>query len=249
PIETKYIFLVILVLFVSLSLRNLRARQPLRFTLFLLIFVAMMIMPWSLGIIRTQTVAYRYSALIGVIAVYAAVCALVVEHYAATRLSKLVVGGISVLLLIFVFQHNSIGLSVYSLNQRDYAIALRLMTQIEAHPNYQQLDSAPVVPVYYTGLLDIQRNRVFRHVSTQPPMNGASNLCGVFECLPTRIPVMLLRLQSNDINFRILGRPVGDLPAAKQNELFPFIAAAQPWPHPSSVIITEQNEIVLVLSK
>jgi len=247
PMLTKYIFLAALLFYTVRSVSLAASHNLYRAVIVILGIIALLVMPWSLGIIRVPS-PYRYTALVSNIAVYSGILAFAVQYAPTDALRKLFAIGASLIVIIFIFQHNSVAHTTYTLNQQDRSIATRILDRLETNENFPNLVAQSTVNVITMGRLNTIQPRPFDNDELNQALLGPGiSGCGVYSCQPIRQYALLNTLQAHSINYRVAY--VESFPRERQIVLRAFIAEMEPWPHESSVYITDQNEVIIVLSK
>ena len=248
PVVTKYVFLIALGL---LAIALVRRPGPLTKVLLLVCLVGVVVMPWSLGLVRLPSNSYRYNALVQISAIYAGVIAVVIDNM-RWRVPRLLAGTVAIgMLVVFLHQHNSAALVTYSLNQRDYAIANRILLLLEAHPGYPALANRDGVRLIVVGQLPLDTDRPFRHVNYGTTLGRPFNSVevGVWGEQPQRATTLLYLLQASDINFGRQAPRYDLLGPNRQAELRPIVADMEPYPSPESVHITADGDVFIMLSE
>ncbi|MEL6268655.1 MAG: hypothetical protein AAFR22_02505, partial [Chloroflexota bacterium] len=251
PLAAKLIFLLFLAVLVGMGYRlNRRNNRAVRMAVFLLALVAMLLVPWLLNVVRVPTLNnYRYNALMPNAFVYAMVMAVVIEQ-SADRAGGVLLRALSVVMIVmFVFQHNASSTATYWLNQRDMAIANRLVYMLETNEGYAFLRERGggefIVIGRPTGSA-LLRGKPFALTPVPAPMNGAISRCGVFNCQPRRLSEMSSLITLDAVMYDY--RPWEALPPVEQADLQPLVATMREFPHPDSLRIVG-NRIIVVFSQ
>ncbi len=247
PFYTKVVYLVALVAFVVYTIRTRRVAKA---SLVLLGLAGLILMPWVLVILRVPAGSYRYTALVANAGIYAAVIAIVIDqtqHRAARLLLSLLA---TTVLVVFLHQHSSAALITYTNNQRDMAIANRMLMILEQHPNYPRLASQERVQLIVVGTLDYSQQRPFAHVDYATNyLNDNIIQCDVFNCQTQRLALVFHLLQAGDLNFGLQAQRYEGFNPDRQARLAPIIDEMTVYPASGSIHITDERQVLIKLSE
>jgi hypothetical protein len=250
PAVVKYIFLIMLLSFAIIGWRAAVKRSVIHATLVILGLLLLLVIPWSIGLIRLPDNTYNSRALTGNIFVYGIIIGIVLQHATYKYLRRGLLVLLWVLISIFLFQNSSASLVLHTNNQRDIAIANRILDRVESHPDFHFLLTPPQpVEVVVIGELPLRFVRPFTHVRTPPPMHFSALHCGVFSCQPSRLSALLTLYQTSNVNYPVAGIPFSLLPPEETVIVSAIMATMEPWPSPDSIYITDQGLLVIMLSE
>ncbi|MEO0034716.1 MAG: hypothetical protein RLZZ501_739 [Pseudomonadota bacterium] len=209
----------------------------------------LLVLPFSLAILRVEPV-FRFTALIALAVPYAMVFVLAAEHLrergARTWASVALVG----LTLVFCFEQNKASLSTVLLNQRDRALANRILTRLQSAPDFAPFAARGELPILVVGHLE-ERALPYPFApdapDVLPPLSRSIDSCGIFNCQNGRLGPLLRLIGETTMRYPV---SVWPSPPASMTapDLAERIAAAPPWPAPDSLIWTPGG-VVLVLGR
>ena len=140
---------------------------------------------------------------------------------------------------------------MYYNNQRDLAIAQRVLARIEMLPNYNQIQKVNLL-ILGAGEMDVQQGRIFDVIEgdkqLETEMGNLASGCGVWDCQPYRIPDLLWLLSSQNKEFE---RLTLDRNTTKTRDLLVESFKENPmhpWPAEDSIRVLADHTIVLFVS-
>ncbi|MFD2232837.1 glucosyltransferase domain-containing protein [Phaeospirillum tilakii] len=209
----------------------------------------MLALPFALAIVRVEAV-FRFTAIIALAVPYAMVFALMADHLHRRRRGRWACAALIGMTLLFCFEQNKASLSTVLLNQRDRAVAARILTRLQAAPEFAPFATTGVLPILVVGQLeDRMPPYPFAPDSPDapPPQNYSIDSCGVFNCSIGRLEPLLQLIGEATMRYPVSvwqHRPAEMTDPALSDR----IAAAPPWPAPGSMIWTADG-VVLVLGR
>jgi hypothetical protein len=249
PRGVKWVFLVIFLAYASLLFERSRMEprgRLARTTTLVLLLGGFLVAPWALGLVRTPD-SYRYTALLGLLPVYPAVIAQTMGLVGRRRLRIGLVLAASWILYGFVFFQNVAAIATHTTNQRDRAVAGRMLARLEAHPDFAAFAGHERQYVFLVGLLsyDFHEDVPFQHL-TRGPMGSSIVNCGVFNCQPERFEP-LMRFVDYPSQRRYGELTLKHLERSKVSSgTAASILAASEWPSPGSVLIEEDQAFIVL---
>ncbi len=260
PAFTKYIFLVFLVtipvLFIFRLVANYNQSQRekvLSAGYFVFFWVLLLLTPWGIALIRNADHwnTYRYNAMLQLATFAAGVIAISLELIQRYWWQKLVQILALILIVVYAFQINKASVIMYYNNQRDLAIAQRVLARIEMLPNYNQIQKVNLL-ILGAGEMDVQQGRIFDVIEgdkqLETKMGNLASGCGVWDCQPYRIPELLWLLSSQNKEFE---RLTLDRNTTKTRDLLVESFKENPmhpWPAADSIRVLADHTIVLFVS-
>ena len=260
PAFTKYIFLVFLVtipiLFIFRLVANYKLSQRekiLSAVYFVFFWVLLFLTPWGIALIRNADHwnTYRYNAMLQLATFAAGMIAISLELIQRYWWQKLVQALTLILIVVYAFQINKASVIMYYNNQRDLAIAQRVLTRIEMLPNYDQIQKVNLL-ILGAGEMDVQQGRIFDVIGgdnqLETKMGNLASGCGVWDCQPYRTPELLWLLSSQNKEFE---RLTLDRYTTKTRDLLVESFKENPmhpWPAEDSIRVLADHTIVLFVS-
>ncbi|MEM6285041.1 MAG: glucosyltransferase domain-containing protein [Chloroflexota bacterium] len=249
PGVAKSIFLVMLMLFFVRAWQSSSRAGNFSGVLAIAGIAALLFLPWSLGLVRVIS-PYGYRSLLGNIFVAACIVAILIDIEWNPLMRQGVIILSSVLLVIFMFQNNSASVLTYTNYERDAAIAARLVEAIETHPRFEILREATTVHVIVVGRLPATREGAFDHVPVRGPMSVSSLGCGPVVCSPDRLSSILNFFQSSDVNYwPPFSEEYRTMSAQRRLSFGSVLIEMEPWPHETSVQITDDAEVIIMFAE
>jgi len=253
PMIPKYMFLAALTILGALVLERAFKLKTLKKKIVFLFLISLalaleFLIPWAIGIIRSPPM-YRYNALIGLAFLYPLVFTFTIEHLKIPLIRFGLVFLAFLTLGMFAFQHNIAALSMYTTNQRDLAIAGRILQRIEEHKDYLNLAQDGRYTLVIIGRLDLKKIRPFAPPMYPGIMNESIVQCGVFNCQPDKVKWLFKQIESKHVKRKIiLGNGLCKRKKFKER-LIKRLQSIKPWPHPTSLFtIQDEDMFVLFLS-
>jgi hypothetical protein len=249
PRGVKWVFLAVFLVYAGTLFKRAwmeRGGRLLRTLTLTLILAGFLVAPWALGLVRTVD-SYRYTALLGLLPVYPIVFAQTLSLVARRTLRAGVLLGASWIVFSFIFFQNVAAIATHTTNQRDLAVAGRMLARLEAHPDFAEFASHERQDVFLVGRLtyDFYDDVPFQHV-TQGPMRSSIVGCGVFNCQPHRFDSLMLFVDyPSRRRYRVF-----DLKKLEGTEDASAIArsvlGASEWPAPGSVLIADDRAFIVL---
>ena len=258
----KFAFLGVLVLYVLTLLRWLASRQGSSrsrktglLMLTILAVCGLLIIPWSLGLIRVPN-PYRYNALMGLLPLYPIVFTQTLSLSRSNPLKACVALLAIVVVAQFAYYQGVASLATYSTNKRDQFVAERIITRIESHSEYKELSKFDQHHVILVGDLTSAEPEgpPFAH-NTEKPMDHSIVQCGVLNCQAKRFSTLVKLISypeptRNFVNFSGSSRLkaiIGELTASERQYLARTLRYAKPWPAYEAIQFL-RNTVWVVLS-
>jgi hypothetical protein len=249
PRGVKWIFLAAFVTYASLLFRlswaERRFRLP-RTLALILVLSGFLVAPWALGLARTPD-SYRYTALLGLLPVYPVVFAQTMGLVSRRTLRAGVLLAASWIVYSFLFFQNVAAIATHTSNQRDLAVAGRMLASLEAHPDFGAFADHERQYVFLVGRVtyDFHEDVPFQQ-RTRGPMGSSIVGCGVFNCQPERFQSLMLFVdypsgrRYKALDSKDLARAQGASAIARS------ILAASEWPSPGSVLIVDDRAFIVL---
>jgi hypothetical protein len=251
PRQVKWVFVAIFLAYLTFLFQGLpsdRSSKVARTVSLIVVLTAFLLAPWILGLVRTAD-GYRYTALVGLLPVYPAVFAQTMSLARRTALRFAILLAASWIIFSFVFFQNVAAVATYTTNQRDLAVATRMLARLESHPDFPAFSSYERQSVLLIGRLSYRSKDVpFQHQAPDPMSTSIVN-CGVFNCQPGRFRHLMRFVDYPSKRFydSFELQHLDDLP--DRSAIASSILAASTWPGPDSVLISgDRAFIVLQLS-
>lgn len=214
--------------------------------LFILIITLILITPWSLGAVRNVEFinkTFRYNSLRPLAAMYAVIIGIVLDRVTRVSLRRIAFHALSVILVgIFLFQHSAASYILHNLNNRDRAIANRILYMIESHPDYHYLQGKSVAKMKVIGNSVVIENRPFEELVDVPKYNDDKVICGMFNCQQERLGELLHLLQYGKVDYQVQTITEFSELTGRDREI---ISTMTPYPDDNSIKIFDNGEIYL----
>lgn len=243
PMVFKYLFLVTFGgLVLLLSFKSRKVLMP-------LLFVLLLITPFLLSLIA-GIMALRYNAMIGLALLYAFSFSLLYLFVENTKLKRLLLAMSALIIFISIFEQNKASTIRLANNQRDLAIAQRMVDRIESNEAFDTFLERRILHLIVVGrtLTHLPHGRPFEEQNSEPFGGSVINV-DAFRNGNKVVFKSMFRLlgYSDKIKTYIYNYP--RFPKRfKQYGIEEKIKEAKPWPAPSSLIPFEKGYI-LVLKK
>jgi hypothetical protein len=216
-----------------------------RWLLFVTCMSAILIAPWSIGLIRIPD-SYRYIAVCSASLFYGVVFGIANDHYTTQAVkTALRIATISVI-IVFMFQQNESSLVTYANNRRDFAITNRLLMIIEQSTGYSGIDREKPVYLLLYGTPSPSTDRPFSPAKRSGPLSKSVISCGIYDCQLHRVYSALHLLAGDNIQYEI--PDPDDLDAATRESARLRIAKMPVWPAAGSVEFISSNTIAVKFS-
>ncbi len=234
----------------ALVVYSARQGNPITTVLLVLALIGLLLMPWVIGILRLPENSFRFTAIVPNSLIYAGPIALVLHHL-QTRSSRLVLQVLATcVIVVFLHQQNSIALVTHTINQRDYAIANRMLTTLEQDPAYPLLLESNNVRLVTVGILDVSTARPFGHVNYgNTIVDRTVNEFGLLTHQPQKLHNLLQLLQAQDIQFRRHANRYEEMPRTMRATYAPIVEEMNAFPQPGSIRITPEGDLIIMLSR
>jgi len=214
--------------------------------LYTLIVTLILVTPWSLGTVRNVEFfnkTFRYNALRPLAALYAVIIGIVLDRVTRISLRRIVFNALSVILVvIFLFQHSASSFILHNLNNRDRAIANRILYMIESHPDYHYLQGKSVAKMKVIGNSVVIEDRPFEELVDVPKSNDDKVICGMFNCQQDRLGELLHLLQYGKVDYQVETITEFTELTGSDREI---ISTMTPYPDVNSIKIFDNGEIYL----
>jgi len=205
------------------------------------------LIPWAIGIIRSPPM-YRYNALMGLAFIYSLVFTFTIEHLKIPIIRFGLVFLAFLTLGVFAFQHNIAALSMYTTNQRDLAVATRILKRIEEHKDYLNLAQDGRYTLVIIGRLNLRKIRPFAPPRYPGVMGSSIVKCGVFNCQPDKVEWLFRQIESKHVDRKIILWDGLRKRKKFKERLIKRLQSIKPWPHPTSIFtIKDKDTFVLFL--
>lgn len=248
PAFAKYIFLGSMVFLIAGAyryryLRHQCHRDALIVTLLVTLTVlALLVLPWTLGLIRTPN-SYRYNGIVAISLVFAGIVVLAIDYQESQLLKSIGQLGALILILIFFFQSNLASSVTYHVNRRDFAIANRILVRLESEPQFEKLWQRNSFDILLVGTPKMYIKRPFIAPAASPPMSGSIIQCGVFNCQLGRINDATYLIQYGTT--RIRWKPLVGLTAKEKTRVLSEARKMPSWPSGGAMKRISDSEVIL----
>ncbi len=196
----------------------------------MVLLIAAVLMPWSLGLLRS-TAPFRYNSLLPVTAVTALLFGAGI-HCTAGRRARIALTVVTALTIAaFIHQHNLGQSATYWLNRRDLAVAQRMLQRIETHEQFDRLDPQ-TVRVEVFGRLDFPGPQEAFHGPEAPdPMSDSILTMGVLTGQTGRLPRLFHVLGADRMYVCPLAATrAGQIPPDRRSATREVLSAMPAWP-------------------
>jgi hypothetical protein len=147
----------------------------------------------------------------------------------------------------FLFFQNVAAIATHTSNQRDLAVAGRMLASLEAHPDFGAFADHERQYVFLVGRVtyDFHEDVPFQQ-RTRGPMGSSIVGCGVFNCQPERFQSLMLFVdypsgrRYKALDSKDIARAQGASAIARS------ILAASEWPSPGSVLIVDDRAFIVL---
>ncbi|MFL6798990.1 MAG: glucosyltransferase domain-containing protein [Xanthobacteraceae bacterium] len=162
----------------------------------LMIFVALLAAPWSLGLVRTSWTTYKYTAIhLPLAVIYPTIFVLYVR---SVRQGSLLYGAglvaVSFVILLFFQAHSNVAFAAKNTLERDTAISLRVLSDLDSTIRREgvSIDANHAILIHLKPITSLYDNGPpFNALVGPKPMSDSSVICGIYACNVTVLPKIL----------------------------------------------------------
>lgn len=243
PAFTKYLLIISIFLYLVFVLVLNKGINKFNKLLAFFFFVFIVILPWSLGIIR-ENAPFRYNSLVSLCLLNAFFITLPISFLKKINKYTYNIYVIAVLATIITFTYTNSAASTakYISNKRDFALSQELLTRIHQLPNYEPNERFGIA---FIGRNKIKRTqRPFDFFDRKSKIRSLTN-CGAWDCQLQQIPQIFALLGETATFYRIKKGIIKNLKEENINsEIFNDI---NEWPKSNSIIQSKNGEIIYVI--
>jgi len=239
PQHIKLIYLgFLLLVFIKSIINFIDKKNIISAALSGIIILALIILPWSMGFLRDDTVIHRYNAMTVMALVVAFFLSYPLELVTKIWLRRTLTFLAALTILSSVYMLNAGFHALYLGNQRDLALSQEFLTRLHALPEYDKNQNY-IVNVYGSGTYRFQK----RPFDIHEPDNvlksyNVINHGGIWDMVSTERIQYSFKLLGEQANFRIRKH--------HKNKKFklPGIRQISTWPNAESVIMDDDNKTI-----